>query len=238
MGNGASRQARAPTWVFNDLFSKFGMQDGDAPYANEIHALFSAHLARRGFDNTRISSHHNERVVEIRVGERRLDTWRLAWGPPWVLVDGESAEEVAAPPALERALLDFAPRAAGLIQASLVGIAPPEAEPVELDRRFPLDGRPRAVQVPIVTGGGRRWHIVSRAKAFGTGSSAWVGRPSRKKRGMKLRAERALRAALQNPCGGAPPCVTFVFLGGVSREVGEALLRMGAEVRVRGGGPR
>jgi hypothetical protein len=229
----ARSRSHAHAWVFNDLFSKFGLQDGDAPYANEIHALFSAHLARRGFENTRISSHHNERVVEVRVGERCFDTWRLTWGPPWILVDRETGEAVAAPAGLERALLDFAPRAAGLIRASLVGIAPVEAEPVELDRRFPLDGRPRAVQVPIVTGGGRHWHVVSRAKTFGTGSSAWVGRPSRKKRGLRLRAERVLRAALQNPCGGVPPCVTFVFLGGVSREVGEALLRMGAEVRVR-----
>jgi hypothetical protein len=96
--------------------------------------------------------------------------------------------------------------------------------------RFPLDGRPRAVEVNRVDDDGRRWVNVMSARSFGLASSAWTGR-RRRKQGLRRQAEKLLRAARQNLAYGEPPVVVFDFVDVVSDEVADALRSMGAEVR-------
>ena len=108
--------------------------------------------------------------------------------------------------------------------------------PTEFGRRFSLDGRAKAVEVNIVADCGRRWANVTTVKPFGLKSSAWLGRPNAKtgrhcrKQGLKHQTEKMLRAAEQHPINGEVPRVQVIFRCGVTREVADALMAMGAEV--------
>jgi hypothetical protein len=105
----------SPDEMLAELFGKFGLHDGDLPGGDDIQQLLSRHLDRRGFPNRRISSHHNRRICDIRVGDRWLWTRRWTETPPvWSLVDEETTEEVAVPESLGEAIREFLPRAARL----------------------------------------------------------------------------------------------------------------------------
>ncbi len=98
------------------------------------------------------------------------------------------------------------------------------------DEKFPLDGHPKAVQINIVSDYGMKWINIMNTNWFSLNSSAWLGRTSRRKQGLKRQAEKIMRAAQQNPVNGTAPRVIFRFPKVVSREVAEALIAMGAEV--------
>jgi hypothetical protein len=95
-------------------------------------------------------------------------------------------------------------------------------------RKFSLDGRQEAVEVDVVSDGGRRWTDVKRVEPFGLDSTNWTGHAGHQ--GLETQATEMLRSASQNPVDGAPPTVVFEFPRGVTREVANALRDMGAEV--------
>lgn len=97
-----------------------------------------------------------------------------------------------------------------------------------VSRKFPLDGRPDAVEVDVVSDGGRTWTDVKSTEPFTTESNAWTGKEGHQ--GLKVQAEEMLRAAQQNPASGGPPKVRFKFTKGVTRDVRAALEAMGVEV--------
>ncbi|HYG79488.1 MAG TPA: hypothetical protein VD861_03830, partial [Pyrinomonadaceae bacterium] len=96
--------------------------------------------------------------------------------------------------------------------------------------KFPLNGKPKAVDVDVVADQGRTWIEVKRSKeTFSLKSDRWLGKAS--KRGLKEQAQRLLEAAEQNKVDGQAPKVVLHFTQGVSRAVAEALRAMGIEVR-------
>jgi len=112
-----------------------------------------------------------------------------------------------------------------------------ETDVTGLGRSFPLDGRPGAVDVDVVSNGGRRWVEVKNTRPFGLESSDWLGNPSAGQQGLRTQAAELLRAASQNPLGGPggpTPEVVVQFPRGVTPEVAAALEAMGVGVE----GPR
>jgi hypothetical protein len=99
---------------------------------------------------------------------------------------------------------------------------------VGVSRKFSLDGRAEAVEVDVVSDGGKLWTDVKSTEPFGVQSNAWTGKPGHQ--GLKVQAEEMLRSAQQNPHNGAAPKVRFKFPKGVTREVRAALEAMGIEV--------
>ncbi|WP_285685541.1 DUF4157 domain-containing protein [Actinoplanes sp. NBRC 103695] len=97
-----------------------------------------------------------------------------------------------------------------------------------VSRKFPLDGRPDAVEVDVVSDGGRTWTDVKSTEPFTTESNAWTGKEGHQ--GLRVQAEEMLRAAQQSPVGAAAPKVRFKFTKGVTRDVRAALEAMGVEV--------
>jgi hypothetical protein len=99
-----------------------------------------------------------------------------------------------------------------------------------VSREFTLDGT-TTVQVDTVGDNGKLWIETKSTKPYTLESNMWTGKTG--KQGLRVQAEKMLRAAQQNPVDGVPPRVRIEFTKGVSAEVKAALEAMGAEV----GGP-
>ena len=98
-----------------------------------------------------------------------------------------------------------------------------------VSRKFSLDGRPDAVEVDVVSDGGRTWTDVKSTEPFGTESNAWTGKDGHQ--GLKVQAEEMVRSAGQNKLpDGTTPKVRFKFTKGVTPEVRAGLEGMGIEV--------
>lgn len=102
----------------NDLFSKYGFDDGDAPYADIIQRAFEVHLTAAGFEVRRLeTSLHNRRVIEVELNGHWFSTEMLRFDPP-KLWDNEAEEDGPdAPEALIAAIDEFLPVAHAMLIA-------------------------------------------------------------------------------------------------------------------------
>lgn len=104
--------------MMNNLFSKYGFADGDDPRADGIHAAFSEHLRKSGYENQILGSVHNRRVSFIEVERVWYTTELLPWGEDWTLLtavegimNGDETKPIAVPDDLKQCILDFLPTA-------------------------------------------------------------------------------------------------------------------------------
>lgn len=111
--------------ALNNLFSKYGMGDGDWLYATQVQDMFEKFLWQK-FQNTeyefeRLSSVHNKRVWKIKVAGEWYLTESLIWlseDEDWTLMVPEGGdaigpkipeEYVPCPDDLKKVILEFLP---------------------------------------------------------------------------------------------------------------------------------
>ena len=86
------------------------------------------------------------------------------------------------------------------------------------------------IMVPIVADEGREWLLATLLHPFDLNSAEWNDPET----GMQARVQRLLDAARQHPIKGEPPRVVIYFWRGVTPEVREALISLGAGIEVAG----
>jgi hypothetical protein len=87
---------------------------------------------------------------------------------------------------------------------------------------------PRTLEFPVVADGGRTWLLPTLLHPFDLNDEAWNDAEA----GLKARVRSLLATSRQNLIAGEPPRLLVYFWRGVTPEVREALLAMGADVEV------
>jgi hypothetical protein len=97
--------------MLNNLFSKYGFNDGEDPQSDAVHQAFSEYLRQKGYENTIVSTPHNRRVTSIKVGDSWYSTELLKWGTEWVLLKQDDGIETTVPSKLKTVIIEFLPTA-------------------------------------------------------------------------------------------------------------------------------
>lgn len=111
--------------AMNNLFSKYGMADGEWLYATELQSMFSKYLDVMEFEHEGLSTLHNKRVYAFKINgtwyltetlayvmSEDDENWRLVVpAAPDALYGKEPEESIPVPDELKKAILAFVPTA-------------------------------------------------------------------------------------------------------------------------------